>query len=230
MISRCGSRYGISVPLKDILQIVQSDKKYAFVGKPCDVMALRRYLNKNEKLTKNIIYLLSFFCAGEPSVNAQDELLKKMGTSRQGCDTLVYRGNGWPGFTTVNTKDGRELKMEYKVAWGQYLGRDIRYICRFCMDGTGELADIVCADFWQLDNNNHPDFSEHEGRNIIIARNELGKQLLDATVKSGRINVEEDFTTKIDSEFYLYQPAQLKRKGTMKTTITARYIHQFTIL
>ena len=50
------------------------------------------------------------------------------------------------------------------------------------MDGTGELADIVCADFWQLDNNNHPDFSEHEGRNIIIARNELGKQLLDATV------------------------------------------------
>ena len=39
-----------------------------------------------------------------------------MGTSRQGCDTLVYRGNGWPGFTTVNTKDGRELKMEYKVA------------------------------------------------------------------------------------------------------------------
>ncbi len=82
------------------------------------------------------------------------------------------------------------------------------------MDGTGELADIVCADFWQLDNNNHPDFSEHEGRNIIIARNELGKQLLDATVKSGRINIEEDFTTKIDSEFYLYQPAQLKRKGT----------------
>lgn len=57
--------YGISVPLKDILQIVQSDKKYAFVGKPCDVMALRRYLNKNEKLTKNIIYLLSFFlCRG----------------------------------------------------------------------------------------------------------------------------------------------------------------------
>lgn len=46
-------------------------------------------------------------------------------------------------------------------------------------------------------------------------------EFIHATVKSGRINVEEDFTTKIDSEFYLYQPAQLKRKGTMKTTITA---------
>lgn len=193
----------------------QIDEKRIFF---CLIFLLIAYCNNKAYLTA---YLLSFFCAGEPSVNAQDELLKKMGTSRQGCDTLVYRGNGWPGFTTVNTKDGRELKMEYKVAWGQYLGRDIRYICRFCMDGTGELADIVCADFWQLDNNNHPDFSEHEGRNIIIARNELGKQLLDATVKSGRINVEEDFTTKIDSEFYLYQPAQLKRKGTMKTTITA---------
>ena len=78
-------------------------------------MALRRYLNKDEKLTKSIIYLLSFFCAGEPSDNAQDELLKRMGTSRRECGTLVYRGYGWPGFTTVNTKDGRELKMRYKI-------------------------------------------------------------------------------------------------------------------
>lgn len=221
VMSRCGSRYGISVPLKNILQIVDKNKKYAFIGKPCDVMALRRYLDKNEKLKKNIIYLLSFFCAGEPSAKAQDELLKKMGTSREQCDNLTYRGNGWPGLTTAITKDGRELKMEYKIAWGQYLGRDIRYICRFCMDGTGDLADIVCADFWQLDSNNQPDFSEHEGRNIIIARTDIGKQLLDNTVKSGRIHVEEDFTSKIDSEFHLYQPAQLKRKGTMKSSIMA---------
>lgn len=30
--------------------------------------------------------------------------------------------------------------------WGQYLGRDIRYICRFCMDGTGELREFLYVD------------------------------------------------------------------------------------
>lgn len=221
VVSRCGSRYSISVPLKDLLQMIEVKKKYAFIGKPCDVMALKRYLNQNVELKKNIVYLLSFFCAGEPSVNAQDDLLKGMGLSRQECSSLIYRGNGWPGFTTAITKDGREFKLEYKIAWGQYLGRDIRYVCRFCMDGTGDLADIVCADFWQLDNSGRPDFSEHEGRNIIIARNDLGKQLLDDVVNTGRLHIEEDFTSKIDSDFQLYQPAQFKRKGTMKSTITA---------
>ena len=44
VVERCGSRYSISVPLKNIINMMQEGKKYAFVGKPCDVMALRRYM------------------------------------------------------------------------------------------------------------------------------------------------------------------------------------------
>lgn len=220
VVSRCGSRYSISVPLENIEQMVETGKKYAFVGKPCDAMALKRYMTINPQIRETIPYVLSFFCAGEPSVNAQDQLLNKMGCTHEECSRITYRGNGWPGYTTVVKKDGTTSKLEYKIAWGSYLGRDLRNICRFCMDGTGDCADIVCADFWHLDSNGNPEFTEHEGRNIIITRNERATEIVMGAVEKGRLICESDFTTQMD-EFYKYQPHQYKRKTTMKSTIFA---------
>lgn len=217
---RCGSRYSISTPLENIMQMMKEGERYAFVGKPCDVMALRRYMSVSLELKEKIPYLLSFFCAGEPSVDAQKRLLERMGCSVEGCQRLTYRGNGWPGYTTAVDKDGKVGRLEYKVAWGEYLGRDLRNICRFCMDGIGEAADIACADFWYLDQEGKPDFSEHEGRNIIIARTAQGVNLLKASLDSGRIVNEQDYTGHMD-EFHLYQPHQYKRKGTMQSMIFA---------
>lgn len=220
ILRNCGSRYSISTPLRAIIQNVNPHLKYAFIGKPCDVMALKRYLDSNKQLSKNIIYTLSFFCAGEPSVEAQNKMLAKMNVSKEECSSLMYRGNGWPGYTTVITRNGIEHKMEYNEAWGQYLGRDIRYCCRFCMDGTGELADIVCADFWQLDDKGKPDFSEHDGRNIILCRNSEASKIVKQAVLEDRIKVEDYFTEKM-SELRFYQPHQYRRKTTMKSSITA---------
>ena len=218
--SRCGSRYSISTPLKDLFTNIDLNKKYAFVGKPCDVMALRSYMKTDEKVRKAFVYLLSFFCAGEPSQDAQKALLAKMNCTMEDCENILYRGNGWPGYTTVTKKDGTVNKLEYKVAWGQYLGRDIRDICRLCMDGTGDAADIVCADFWYLDENGKPDFSEHEGRNIVISRNKKGTELVQRAVSAGRLVCESDFTGQMD-EFYKYQPHQYTRKSTMGSVIAA---------
>ena len=222
--ARCGSRYSISVPLYNLHDYILPNKRYAFVGKPCDVMALRSYLNKNRNLKDNIILLLSFFCAGEPSVTAQKKLLQAAKCNISECASIRYRGYGWPGYTTITKTNGEEIKIPYKVTWGDYLGRSIRNICRFCLDGTGDAADIVCADFWHLDDNNTPDFSEHDGRNIIIARTELGDTILKNVIKSKRLFIESDFTDKISSEFKLYQPSQYKRKTTMKSMIFAMKI------
>lgn len=218
---RCGSRYSISVPLYNLKELMKDGETYAFVGKPCDVMALRRGIVIDPSIGKRIPYLLSFFCAGEPSVNAQNNLLQAIGTTREVFSSITYRGNGWPGYTTVTEKNGRVLKMEYKEAWGKYLGREIRNLCRFCMDGTGDAADIVCADFWYIGKDGTPDFSEHDGRNMIIARTEKGKEIIDGAISAGKLTLEEDFTMNMDKKFHLYQPAQYKRKGTMGSMICA---------
>ena len=219
--TRCGSRYSISTPLEDLTNIVKKGEKYAFVGKPCDVMALRRHMDAYSDFRSQIVVLLSFFCAGEPSIEAQYELLEKIGCKGKKCKSITYRGNGWPGFTTVEAHDGSIYKMEYKDAWGKHLGRSIRKVCRYCMDGTGDAADIVCADFWQLDNNGDADFSEHDGRNIIIARTQLGNDILEETVNDRYLTVEGDYTDRISIDFHKYQYSQYRRKSTMKSVVLA---------
>ena len=95
-----------------------------------------------------------------------------------GCDgkikSLRYRGDGWPGYATATQYDGKVFKMDYNTSWGQILGRDIMKMCRFCLDGIGEMADISCCDAWYLTNDNKPDFSEADGRNAVFCRSKLG--------------------------------------------------------
>ena len=81
ILSACGSRYSQSSPLMDILSLIKHDEKYCFIGKPCDVSTLRRYLKYNPLLENRIVFMLSFFCAGMPSDQANEKLLYAIITS-----------------------------------------------------------------------------------------------------------------------------------------------------
>lgn len=182
---KTGSRYTVSSPLIELLQCVSLNKKYAVVGKPCDILALRRYLKAHQELNKNIVYLISFFCAGVPSENANRKLLNQLKTNEQECRHLIYRGEGWPGFATAIDGNGNKHSMSYNDSWGKILGRDINKFCRFCMDGIGEFADISCGDAWYMEQDGTPDFNEHDGRNITFSRTKKGDELLKMCVNDG---------------------------------------------
>lgn len=184
----CGSRYTISAPFDDFNLLIDENKKYAFIGKPCDVMVLRNFAKINKDIQNSIIFYISFFCAGMPSYLAGESLLKKLGSSSESCDHLVYRGNGWPGYATCIDHSGAVTRMTYNESWGEILGRDIAKCCRFCLDGIGEAADISCGDGWHI-KDGKPDFSEHRGRNIVLCRTDRGKKLFDEVVQSGEITV-----------------------------------------
>ena len=216
--SHMGSRYAVSSPLMDLLQIVQPGKNYAFVGKPCDVAALKRYMNANPHMAEQIKITLSFFCAGVPSASINEKLLEKMGGHKSRLKTFQYRGNGWPGYTTAIETDGTECKMSYQEAWGKYLGRDVNKICRYCMDGIGEFADIACADLWYLKDGN-PDFTEHQGRNIIFCRSANGESTVQKANEAGYLVISDASDIMLD--FDKYQPYQFSRRVTMKTRLLA---------
>ncbi len=217
ILQSMGSRYSPSSPLADILQIVDTDKKYAFIGKPCDVTALSNYIEQNEEYKKVFPYLLSFFCAGLPSRKANESLLKSLGTDENSSCQLTYRGNGWPGETTAVDEKGQHA-MTYENAWGKILGRDIHPFCRFCMDGIGERADISCGDGWYQDETGAPSFEEAQGRNIVFIRSETGRTLYDSAVKAGYIvseaGVTDDYLAKI-------QKYQFSRKSCMQFKMLA---------
>lgn len=211
LIARSGSRYAISRPLSMIANL-DDKKKYAFIGKPCDVTALKNYQRINPDAAQMITITLSFFCAGLPSQDAQVKLIREMG-----CDgkikSLRYRGDGWPGYATATQYDGKVFKMDYNTSWGQILGRDIMKMCRFCLDGIGEMADISCCDAWYLTNDNKPDFSEADGRNAVFCRSKLGEQIIKECSQSGKL-VVSDFPDYEDKLQYM-QFYQRDRRATM---------------
>lgn len=208
----CGSRYAESAPLMDILSYLKENKKYVFIGKPCDVQVLRKYLEDKPELNNKIVCYLSFFCAGIPSYNANKKLIKKMGCNVDDLSEFNYRGNGWPGFATAVDKHKKTYKMDYNSSWGQVLGRDKRKFCRLCMDGIGLFADIACGDAWYKTSDNEPDFSEHDGRNIIFVRTERGAKILREVELKGDIHIEKEQLFEEDLKYI--QKYQYERRGT----------------
>ena len=65
-------------------------------------------------------------------------------------------------------------------------------MCRFCVDGVGELADVSCGDAWYLLPDGEPDCSEHEGRNFIFSRSDKGDSLVKEAFKAGYIFIDDN--------------------------------------
>ena len=213
----CGSRYTSSTPLMEIKNLVETGKKYAFVGKPCDVSALRMLqVRKIEPWTEQITYMFSFFCAGQPSEDANKKLLRALECdSINDIEDLSYRGNGWPGFASVRLKNGTKHQMEYEKSWMTILGRDVRKSCRFCADGTGEQADISCGDAWYLTSDGKPNFEEAPGRNVVFARTQRGEKLLKAAILDGVVATEPYNPEKDD--LIKSQPYHYNRKASLRS-------------
>lgn len=218
IIECCGSRYTISSPLQTIAPYLESEKRFAYIGKPCEVMALRNYAEIDSRVKKRIPIMISFLCAGMPSYEAGEKLLIRLGTTEKTCEDLVYRGQGWPGQTTARDMRGTSESTTYAEAWGTILGRDIAKCCRFCGDGIGLAADISCGDGWFI-KDNQADFSEHDGRNIVFARTLKGKKLLDKLLQQKQIFMQN--SVNIYQELKIIQEYQYTRRTTMKDKILA---------
>ena len=185
-----GSRYAPSAPLVGILQLLAKEGgRAAFVGKPCDVAALRQLATIDSSVCEHVAYYLSFFCAGVPSQHGTMQILDSFGIPADDVDEFQYRGRGWPGNTTARCKDGRCFEMEYAASWGTILNQHLQFRCKICPDGIGEFADISCADAW-YSKDGYPDFKEKEGRSLIITRTKQGEDLVNHAMNSHAIEAD----------------------------------------
>lgn len=219
LLECAGSRYIAVKPLERVLQMLAENpaEKFALVGRPCDIRAMRAYLRGHKEVQPQIVCLLSFFCAGTPSVNASKQMIAQMGAEMNRVTHVSYRGNGWPGYSTVREKDGKEFTMNYEDSWGKILGRDIYRGCRLCYDGIGEEADISCGDAWYLDKNGKVSFDERPGRNVVFARTAIGMQILQQAMEQGWIECEEFEETLLNK----MQPFQYVRKAQLRYKLLA---------
>lgn len=211
-----GSRYAPSAPLEQISSLLQSGQKFAFVGKPCDVAGLRKYLSVYPQYVAQIPYMLSFMCAGIPSRKGTLAILKKLEVEPHEVASFTFRGNGWPGMSTAITHEGKRSEMDYASSWGTILNRHLQFRCKICPDGIGEFADVVGADAW-YGKDGYPDFAERAGRSLVLSRTRTGEALVNEAVAAGYISVEG----LAREEIAKMQPYQENRKMMIMARVSA---------
>ncbi len=217
VIAAAGSRYAPSAPLEGLATLVGGARRHAFVGKPCDAAALRAWAMRDARVAAAFPVILSFFCAGVPSEAGGEAVLAALGTSGDQTAAFRYRGNGWPGRATATLRDGGERSMSYHDSWGRILSRHVQHRCKICADGTGNAADIVCADAWEADAEGYPKFEEADGISLIMARTALGARIVAEARAAGAIRTGPFDMTALAA----IQPGQRERRRALAARLFA---------
>lgn len=217
VFAAAGSRYASSSPLARIDQILETPGRFAFVGKPCDISALRALARVDPRVDAKVPLMLAFFCAGVPSGDGARRILAAIGAPEAGVTAFRYRGDGWPGSATATLADGSTRAMSYHESWGKILSKEIQFRCKICPDAVGSAADIACADAWYGDDDGYPSFKERDGRSLIMARTPRGNALLNEAITAGVIAVEALAPREIER----MQPSQARRKREIIARLAA---------
>lgn len=211
-----GSRYAPSAPLQSVARLLdEPSRRYAFVGKPCDVSALRQLGTLDRRVAERFPVMLAFFCGGIPSRAGSHAVVRAMGVEPEQVSAFRYRGNGWPGKARATRADGSFAEMSYAQSWGAHLSKHVQFRCKICPDAVGGVADIAVADAWYGGESGYPAFDEAAGRSLVIARTPAGERLLAGAVAAGAVDTEPLAPAEID----LMQPSQRRRKALL----VARY-------
>ena len=212
-----GSRYAPSSPLQDLEHHLSRPGRFALVGKPCDVAAVRALGRHDPRIEEKIPVLISFFCAGVPSLKGTEQILHNLDVQPKDVVKFQYRGDGWPGHARAETVDGKSASMSYAQSWGRILSNHVQFRCKICPDGTGGFADIVCGDAWHCDADGYPLFEEEDGRSLVVTRTGIGEDILRGALETGHVTV-----TPLDAgEIEAMQPGQARRKKLVFSRLLA---------
>jgi len=201
VVSGCQSRYGPAAPLVHVCKLLDEDCVFALIAKPCDIAAVRALGKLDDRVARQIPYMLTIFCGGLPSRNAALELAAHHGVAADDIGLARYRGNGWPGKMTIGRRsDGKEFGTTYNETWkwptnpgGPGAGitkYDIQWRCKICPDAIGELADVSCPDGWLFDEKEGRHVSvdgDDLGQNLVLARTAVGEELVRECVAAGKL-------------------------------------------
>jgi len=187
ILSTLGSRYAPAAPCQTFGMMTEGAGPFMFIGKPCDVAALRKAQDMNPELKRKVGLVVSIFCAGTPTTHGTEKVLERMGVNDiSNVSEFDYRGHGWPGHTYATLKDGSDVNaLTYEQAWGEVLSKHGQLRCRLCPDSTGEFADISCGDPWYREVT--PD---DIGRSLVLIRTKSGQQFWESTIKQQAVTVE----------------------------------------
>lgn len=188
------SKYRLVPYLEPLKEIEAVDGRYAIVGLPCHIHAIKKYVNSTRKLKKRIIFTIGLYCnvAFEPKV--YDELCEYNGIEKKDIRHLDFRAGHWPGTILATLQDGTKTKvLKAEEMRDEFNLLKLFYApdrCNMCTDFSAEYADISVGDPW-LRGRPDGEFIFPDGRTGVVTRTEFGDRMIDEAVEAGLIKTEE---------------------------------------
>ena len=199
------SRYGPASPLDKFHEALNLNQPFAFVGKPCDINAIRQLSKTDERVNNLCNYLLTLVCGGSTEFTKSQDFIESFKVKEEELSIFRYRGFGNPGKMYIKTKNGREYDRLYNSFWGEESTWRVHFRCKICPDAIGESSDVAALDTWR---GGSPK-DEDEGFNAAIVRTKKGYDLLNEAVNAGYIKMGDQLEIKDIDDF---QPHQVNKK------------------
>lgn len=165
-----GSKYSPVKYDEIVKEIIENNyKDLAIVGLPCHIEGIARAEQKNKKLKNKFKYKISIVCGQAPSFLGYEYSAKKLDIRTEEITELKNRGDGWPGYMQIETKE-KNIKVPYgsKYSMGMVLSSPLftPLACQMCADSVGYESDISVSDAWLNEY-----MGDKKGTNLVLTKN-----------------------------------------------------------
>jgi coenzyme F420-reducing hydrogenase beta subunit len=192
------SRY-YPVELSEVLSTVRSvPGRYAVVGIPCFVKAVRLSCLYDPVLDERIVYTLGLFCGHMKSARMAESFTWQMEADIRDAAQFDYRVKNpdrpanWYTAQMTFPDGSTRSKDWWHLADGDWgAGFFQNSACNFCDDVVAETADISFGDAWV-----EPYSADGRGTNVVVVRSPELRDILQAGMDAGRLALRG-----VDSEF-----------------------------
>jgi coenzyme F420-reducing hydrogenase beta subunit len=169
--------------------------RYAIVGIPSFIMAVRLLAEKDDIIRDRIKYTVGLICGHQKSSKFSEAIAWQVGIKPGNLKHINFRkklldkpANNY-GVEITGIIDGKEVTIVKPTKellgqnWGQ--GYFKTKASDFTDDVMNETADITLGDAWL------PEYTkDSKGNNVIIVRNPVIDNLIKEGIKSGRLNLD----------------------------------------
>jgi coenzyme F420-reducing hydrogenase beta subunit len=192
-VLKAGKSKYYPIELSEVAALVKREPgRYAFVGVPCFVKAMRRYARINPSIRESIRFYIGLVCGHLKSKAFAEALAWSNGVHPSDLQGFQFRtkleGEKASNYgVTIRSKVGEQVRPVRPFIGGNWgLGFFKYNACEYCDDIFAETADIVIGDAWL------PKYIRDEGgTSLVLVRSQYFADLIYDGITAGDLKLDE---------------------------------------